>query len=174
MHISLIVLLGLALLLLGGCPQQNSSDAQAGTTATASADPHSAAAAHSEAGQADADSADAGIVNPNAQGEAGEAAMQRVRDMVKALQDGDRAAFLACFLPESRELEEMTAMFDEWQGSGNTIEIVKLEVSAADDRHALVDYEFRISEGGAEPETEDGAMELMKDEQGNWVINDLG
>ena len=117
--------------------------------------------------------ADGHPINSYARGEYAEAIKLGVQDMVKALQDGDREAFQACFTADSPELEEMLAMFDDWQGSGNTIEISKLEVSEAMKIHAIVEYEFSISEAGAAAEPEDGKMEMLVNDAGKWVIQDI-
>lgn len=164
--------------LLCACPKAQDSSGDAAATASAGgtqsnpcggnseeavANPHGAAGASSEdSAQEDYD-----------RGAETEAAMQAVRNMVQALADGEADAFKACFHPESPELEEMTAMYEDWQGGGNTISITSLSVDTAMAGHAVVDYEFSISKAGAAAESEDGKMEMQLNEQGSWVIMDI-
>jgi len=145
----LFVLLG-SLIFLSGCPTD--PERQTGTANPCAADP----------ADIEIDAAEVEVI------------LSRVRDMVKAQQEKDRVTFADSFLPDSSAYEIMTELYEDWEGSGRRLEIVSIELSAADDKYALVEFEFRISGGGEEPQTEEGGMEMMKDQQGVWVINDMG
>lgn len=183
----------LALLLLAGCPAGESDQQESPTTKAAAeqaanpcaaedegaaeeeaANPHGSPHGEGMYTGGEEGSADSDLTNENAEGASGEGARMVVERMVQALVEGDRAGFEACFSPDSPEREEMLAMFDDWQGSGNTIEIAGIAVEAATDKFALVNYEFVITESGSEePELEAGEMEMMLNDDGNWVIMDM-
>ncbi|MCB1220771.1 MAG: hypothetical protein H7A35_05025 [Planctomycetales bacterium] len=156
-----------------GAASVDADDSSAGDTVSTESDAEAIARAHGTpvngSDDADADKP----VNPAAVGEEAEAAMQVVRDMAKYLVTGERDSFIACFHPESPELEEMTGMFDSKQGSITAVQVVNLEVKEAMKGFAMVDYEFSISESGKEAETESGSMELRQAEDGHWQIYDL-
>jgi hypothetical protein len=169
-----LLLCTLGACLLCACPKsQESSDSSstAAPTASAPASPHGAADnPQGAAGSAGTEEAATPEYDRSAETEA---AMQTVRSMVQALVDGNAETFKACFHPESKELAEMTAMYEDWQGSGNTISIESLSVDTAMAGHAIVDYEFSIVEVGKEAESEKGKMEMLLDEAGSWVIMDI-
>ena len=144
--------------------------------AVASENPHDSPATEAESDvSADGSETDADTqpVNTYAEGEYAEGPKQAIRDMVQALVDRDLAKFTKSFHPDSPELEEMLNMFNDWQDSGNTIEIASLEVQEAMQGLALVEYEISISEAGNEAEAEKGKMEMMLNDDGAWVIMDM-
>ena len=161
-----LLLAATVLTLTTGCPkpQDGGNDASAVTAAPDAKTPAPEAKPAPPKKQA---------ITPTGPG-AGTLIKQTLNDMLSGLNTKDLELYTACFHPESRELEEMLGLFEEFDNTKQKVEYLNLSVEAIEGKEALVDYTLGIAdlEDDSKSEKESGEFEMLLHD-GHWVILDL-